>query len=250
MSIQTFPNAEEAAARAAVIILERAKEAIAKNGTFSIALTGGSSPKRLYEILASPESREFVDWSLVHFFMSDERFVPVDDERSNFKQANDLLLSKISADHNKIHRVLTTLESAEAAADAYEQDLLSFFVASRNEAKQLDVVLLGLGSDGHTASLFPGNDALSETERFVVASEPGELPPPVQRVTFTFPLINQAKTVLGIIAGEDKAGPVRVLSDDLKFDSNKALSPAGRVRSKDGELFWLVDEAAAQNIKK
>ncbi|PLS80909.1 6-phosphogluconolactonase [Candidatus Saccharibacteria bacterium] len=250
MSIQIFPNADEVAAAAAVIVLDRAKQAIAKNGTFSIALSGGSTPKKLYDILASPESREYIDWSLVHFFFSDERYVPSDDERSNFRLAEDALFSKLPTDHNKIHRVLTTLDSAEAAAEAYEHDMRSFFVAARNEAQRFDLILLGLGSDGHTASLFADKPALEETGRLVVGSAPGILPPPVDRITFTLPLIKQAHAVLFMAAGEDKAGAVRTVTSDLGFDPDAAASPAGRVRPESGELFWLVDEAAASYLRK
>lgn len=240
-----LPSVDEIARRTADLMVERATKAIAQRGVFTLVLSGGSTPKKLYELLASDEYRPQINWRAVHFFMGDERFVPHDDERSNQRLADEYLLRYIPYDMNKVHKVPVSLDSASAAAIAYEHDIRSFFVSTGNTELSFDMILLGLGSDGHTASLFPNKPAAEEAERLVVASEPGVLPPPVNRITFTFPLINSAKSIVFMAAGADKAEAFRAVQNDLDKQIDKAAVPASRVQPIKGELYWLVDSTLA-----
>ena len=236
--IKIFENADGIAAAALDYVLQAAAESIDKNGVFNLVLAGGSTPERLYGLLAQSDA----DWSKWQFFLGDERFVPLTDERSNFRLAQKSILNKLSISDEQAHPVPVDASSVEKAADEYEKHIQNYF---KDAGPAFDLILLGMGSDGHTASLFPGKPALSVTDRSVVASEPGILPPPVDRVTFTFPLINAGRRVLFMAAGQDKAEAFAQVRQDLKKTPAEAITPAGKVRPDGGELHWFVDRALA-----
>ena len=205
----------------------------------AIALTGGSSPEGLYRLLAQEPYRSRVPWERVHWFIGDDRFVPPDNPLSNMGMARRLFLDPVKVPPANIHAIATTADSPQTAARLYESELKSFYGAERFDPGRplFDLVLMGLGSDGHTASLFPGAPALAEKERWVVGVDKAHLAPFVPRVTLTFPALASTREMLFLVSGEDKRDILaRVLAgEDL---------PAARAHS-DGELVWLVDRAAS-----
>jgi 6-phosphogluconolactonase len=223
---------------------ERLLARIAQAGEHpAIALTGGSSPERLYHLLAIEPYRSRVPWDRVHWFIGDDRFVPLDDPLSNMGMTRRLFLDRVNAPATNIHPMPTSAATPEAAAQIYEAELKRFYGAERlDPARPLfDLVLMGLGSDGHTASLFPGAPALDERERWVVGVDKARLAPFVPRVTLTFPALASTREMLFLVSGEDKRDILaRVLA-------GKDL-PAARARS-DGELIWLIDRAARGQAK-
>jgi 6-phosphogluconolactonase len=224
---------------AARLVAARSEEAISQRGRFFIALSGGSTPRALYERLAGAPWRARIAWEHWRVFWGDERLVPPEDPRSNVGMAEQALLSKVPIPGTHVHRVPVDVDDRKAVARTYEEELRRAFALAEGVWPRFDVVLLGLGSDGHTASLFPHSPALEERQRLVVGTPPGRLPPPVDRVTLTLPVLNAARAIVFLVAGADKAPTLRrVLSGDQDL-------PAARVQSGDGELRWLVDAAAA-----
>ena len=229
-----LPDAEAVAQRVASLLCE---QALAKDGPFVIALSGGSTPKRLYEILAGPNYADRFPWSRTELFFGDERFVPADDESSNYRMVNQALLSRVAIPPERVHRMPTSGEPAEAAR-AYERDLKSSYGSDRllHGRPLFDVVLLGLGENGHTASLFPGTAVLEERTAWVGACTPHDAPH--RRLTLTYPAIASSAYVLFMVAG---AGKRDVLA---KVRARDPAQPASQIISE-GELVWVVDEKAA-----
>jgi 6-phosphogluconolactonase len=196
----------------------------------------------MYEKLASAPYRDKVDWSRVQVFFSDERFVPPDSPESNFHTAYEGLLSKIDLPERFIHRYATVETTPQESVVNYEQGIRRIFAVDLGEVPRFDLILLGLGPDGHTASLFPGTEALHDTRDLVAAN----FVPKVNmwRLTFTYPLINAGRTVMFLVQGEDKAERVReVMEGDPEL-------PASGVRPAGGRLVWLLDRAAAGRLKE
>ena len=210
-------------------------------GVFNVALAGGSTPEMLYGLLAAPPFREAVEWKNVHFFFGDERAVPPEDADSNYRMANATLFSPLALPASNIHRLRAEALDLDAAARAYEAELRNHFALSdAASAPRFDLILLGMGPDGHTASLFPHKPALQEKTRLVVASEPG-LKPFVPRLTLTFPVLDAAANVLFLVSGADKAATLhRVLNGPADPDA----LPSQSVAPAEGSLVWLVDQAA------
>jgi 6-phosphogluconolactonase len=218
--------------------------AIEQSGRFAVALSGGSTPKALYSLLASPDYGERVDWSRVHLFWGDERCVPPDHMESNFRMVQEALLSKISLPSESIHRMPGEKAPQDAVAH-YENELRTFFRSPVNAVPRFDLVLLGLGEDGHTASLFPGSSALNEHNRLVATVYVQRLK--AHRLTLTLPVINAAAQITFLIAGQSKSAIVQKL---LRVDSGDAELPAGKVRPANGHVTWLVtQDAAAENSR-
>ncbi len=230
---------DELASQAASRIAQLASQSVATRGRFTCALTGGSTPRATYQRLAAGAK---IDWTRAFWFFGDERFVPPDDARSNYKMANEALLgvAPIRADH--VFPIPTTDGTPAECAARYARSLQSFFETSEGQPPVLDLVLLGMGDDGHVASLFPHAPSLSITDATVVSSPPGTLPPPVDRITITFGVINAARQVLFLIAGDNKA---RALSDVWRRRASLDERPAAGVRPTSGHLTWMVDRAAA-----
>jgi 6-phosphogluconolactonase len=208
-------------------------------GRAAVCLTGGSGPVPLYRLLAREPWRSRLPWHRVHWFMGDDRFVPANHELSNMGAARRLLLDRVDVPPANIHAIATDADSPDTAARLYETELKRFYSRdSLDRARPLfDLVLMGLGPDGHTASLFPNAPALDESERWVVGVVQAGLAPFVPRVTLTFPALGSTREMLFLVDGGDKRNILeRVLAG--------ADLPASRVRA-DGELVWLMDRAAA-----
>jgi 6-phosphogluconolactonase len=215
--------------------------------TISVALAGGSTPRAMYELLAGDGYHDDIQWPLIHFFWGDERYVPASDKDSNYRMAYDTLLAKVPVPEANIHRMVTDYPDENAAAEAAAQDIAAHFKLKAGEFPRFDLVLLGLGDDGHTASLFPGKPALQEQNRLVVPTPPGRLPPPVDRLTLTLPVLNAAAHVVFLVAGAGKAGIVREI---LGSAANAEPYPAQRVSVPNGRLTWMLDEAAAGELRR
>ena len=231
MSLDVYESKERLAEAAARLFVERATRAITGSGRFAVVLAGGSTPKSAYELLADTY-RDDVDWSGVHVFFGDERSVPPDHEDSNYRMANEALLSRVPV--GSVHRVRGELPPPEAAAD-YERELREFF----GGPPVFDLVLLGIGEDGHTASLFPRTPALDVTDRLAAANPVEKLG--TTRVTLTVPAINASREVVFLVAGEGKA---EALEEILESDADPHEYPAKLVKPAEGAA-WMVDREAA-----
>ena len=220
-------------------IVKIARDSVASRGSFSIALAGGSTPRALYELLAEEPYQSEIDWQNTHVFFGDERAVDPEDELSNYKMAQTALLSKIPIPAENVHRMEAEREDLESAAGDYEEILKAY--------QPLDLVLLGMGDDGHTASLFPQSPVLNEQALLCSATPVASLQPHVRRLTLTFPAINAARHVWLIVTGESKASRLKNVFEDT---SNINLTPVAGVEPQPGELIWLLDEAAAASLEK
>ncbi|MBV9134702.1 MAG: 6-phosphogluconolactonase [Chloroflexi bacterium] len=238
-AIRVLPDPSALADAAARHIVEAGQAAIDARGGFSIALSGGSTPRELHRRLASSPLVSQLDWSRVHVFFGDERCVPPEHPESNYRMASETLLSHVPIPSAQVHRMRGELEPA-AAATSYEEEMRTFF---GDEPPRLDVILLGMGDNGHTASLFPGLTAVHEQQRWVVAEYVGEVG--MWRLTLTPPVLNLGREVLFLVAGSGKASMLRqVLEGPYAPDER----PAQVVRPSPGEVIWLVDAAAAANL--
>lgn len=248
--IVVLPDRAALARKAASRFVALAQEAIAARGKFSVALSGGSTPRDLYALLAAPEFAPQVDWTRVHFFWGDERAVPPDHPDSNYRRVNETLLAHVPVPPQNVHRILAEQPPADAARE-YEKTLRAFFTlspAKRGRAgvgalPRLDLVLLGLGANGHTASLFPHTQVFHETTHWVAAEYIDEVK--MWRITLTASVINAAANILFLVAGADKAATVRAVlrgayrPDDL---------PAQLIQPANGRAVWLLDRDAASQI--
>jgi len=245
--LQVFPDGDALAAHAADLFAQTARDAIAARGRFTVALTGGSSPKKTYERLAQVPLLAQINWANVFVFLGDERFVLYDDERSNYGMCRSLLLDHVPLAPDQVFPIPTSATTPEDAAAEYAQTLARVFARpSDGPPPLLDLILLGMGDDGHCASLFPGMPTLHTSDRWVIASPPGTLPPPVDRVSITFPVLNAARQVVFLVTGEKKATAVCGI-----FEGGATVEqyPAAGVHPTNGTLTWLVDEAAASGLK-
>lgn len=217
-----------------------ARAAVAARGQFTVALAGGSTPRGLYSLLAS-DYLDTLPWKQSFLFWNDERHVPPTDPASNFSMAEEALLSKVAVPRQNVFRVLAENPDAAAAALAYEQTLRDFFASTPGQFPRFDLILLGMGPDGHTASLFPGSAGLHQHERLVIANWVEKFQ--TDRITFTLPLLNAAANVVFLVSGPDKAAMLpQVLGPALQ-----PPLPAQLVLPADGRLLWMVDRAAAGN---
>jgi 6-phosphogluconolactonase len=233
---EILPDLEALAQRAAAWLLAAAR---AREGTFAIALSGGATPRRLYEVLAEPPHRDAFPWARIHLFWGDERFVPHDDASSNYRMVREALLSRVPIPDANIHPIPTEGLTPDAAAAAYERELKAFYGADRlDPARPLfDVVLLGLGPDGHTASLFPGSPVLMERDRWVAAVIGAKSE---ARITLTFPVLESSRQMAFLVAGSEKR---EILA---RFRAGDETLPAARLRPA-GMLVVFADAAAAQD---
>jgi 6-phosphogluconolactonase len=243
-SILTFPDVELLGEAAADEFVRCAREALAARDRFTVALSGGSTPRRLYQLLAAKSFRSQVDWNRVEVFWGDERCVPPDHADSNYHMAREAMLSHLSIPAEHIHRIEAERSDREAAARDYEAVLAGVFgVSAGAEPPSLDLVLLGMGPDGHTASLFPHTKALDETTRWVVANHVPQLN--TDRLTLTLPILNRAREVLFLVAGADKAERwAEVLGPSF---AGAPHLPAQLIRPALA-LKWFVDFAAASRL--
>jgi 6-phosphogluconolactonase len=238
-------SADELAVAAADIIHRAAHQSAHERGRFTLALAGGSTPENTYAEMARRDAARGVDWSTTYLFFGDERYVPADDPRSNYHMALESLIGTAPIDEDHVFPIPTSLATSQACARMYAGMLNQFFGTSAGEMPCFDLVLLGLGDDGHTASLFPGAKALAVRKTAVTSTPPGTLPPAVERITLTYPAINAARRVLFLVAGESKA---EALGEIWRGRAARRRRPAAGVRPKHGTLTWLVDRTAAANI--
>jgi 6-phosphogluconolactonase len=244
-SRQIYPDADALAKAAAVDLLRLAQQSVAERGIFTLALAGGSTPRKLYGLLATDPDFQNFPWDKTHLFFGDERHVPPTHIDSNYLMVSGTLLASGRVPAAHVHRVRAELPDAKMAALDYEVDLHTFFTTAMqgNGFPCFDVILLGMGPDGHTASLFPGSMGLEEKERWVIANWVEKFKS--TRITFTFPVLNAARAVLLLVAGADKAD---MLHEVLVTERDAAIYPVQRVQPVAGAKVWLLDRAAAARL--
>lgn len=243
--IRTYPSLEDLSRAAAEYICKIAEEAARERGGFTFVLSGGTTPRLLYEELAKEPYASRVDWQQTHLFWGDERCVPPNHPDSNFALAYETLLSKVGVPPANVHRIPAETDSPKTAAENYEKSLREFFgVAAEPDSPQtspsFDLVLLGLGEDGHTASLFPGDAALEESTKWAVAVDGSTAAPPVPRISLTLSVLNKARHVLFLASGAGK----REVFQEIRNNPEKVGYPAARVEPL-GRLLWFIDELLA-----
>jgi 6-phosphogluconolactonase len=238
LNLLVHETPEELAEAAARAFVARAEGAINGRGRFAVALAGGSTPEATYGAL-SRDYADKLDWGRVHVFFGDERTVPPEHEDSNYRMVHETLLSRVPV--GSVHRMRGELPPGEAAA-AYEEELREFF--GTNGIPAFDLILLGVGEDGHTASLFPETSALDVTDRWAVANPVPKLE--TTRLTLTVPVINAARAVAFLVAGEGKAGALKKV---LGGDADPRAYPAKFIRPESGELTWMVERAVAGSLE-
>jgi 6-phosphogluconolactonase len=242
VEIRTLTTPQELFEAAAEEVLRAAKEAVEQRGRFTIALSGGSTPKNLFNLLAT-NARTVLPWDRTFFFWGDERHVPPTDPDSNYHMAEETMLSKIPVAAGNVFRMAAENPDAAAAAEAYEQTLRKFFALETGQFPRFDLILLGMGPDGHTASLFPGTAALQEKSRLVVANWVDKLK--ASRLSLTLPVLNAAACATFLVSGMDKAAALHAV---LEGDAPGEQYPSKLIRPVDGKLIWLVDRAAASAL--
>jgi 6-phosphogluconolactonase len=235
-TVEVLPDQAALVQRSLVLVLDKLQRAIAERGIFTIALAGGSTPKPLYEAIAAQN----LPWDKIHVFWGDERYVAPDHPDSNEGMARRAWLDKVDIPAENIHPMPTDAADPATAAQTYDQQLRAFFQAAPGTFPALDVILLGMGDDGHTASLFPHTEALQVCDRLVsVGNKDGQ-----PRITFTIPLINQARCVLFMVAGANKQAALKQV---FAADAEPETYPA-RFIQLPGEVWWLLDQAAGANL--
>jgi 6-phosphogluconolactonase len=234
--IEVLNSIEDLSLKAAEVLVAEAAAAIAGRGKFSVALSGGSTPAPVYSLLSEDEYRSRIKWDRIHFFWADERCVPQDHPDSNYKLAFDLLLSKVPVPHSNIHRIQGEL-GPDRAANTYENELGTFFPDL--PIPSFDLIFLGVGTDGHTASIFPN---VVKDDNFARAAIPVYMEGTgIQRVSLTLPVLNNAGTVVFLVSGKAKSRIVR----DVLEGTNSGF-PAARVNPDWGQAIWLIDREAAE----
>ncbi len=238
--ILVCPDARSLFAAAAETIADEARIAIEEHGRFSFVLSGGSTPKGLYELLASPSWLHRIPWQHTHLFWGDERWVPATDPTNNYRMTLDAMIAKVPIPEANVHRMQTDSGTPKEAANAYEQELKNFFKGD----PVFDFVLLGLGSNGHTASLFPHRPVLHDHSHWVAADHVDEVG--MYRITLTTRALNAARTVAFLIAGPDKA---QVVLEVMKGPRDPERLPAQLIAPTSGDLRWLLDAGAASRLR-
>ena len=245
-NVELFADGMEIARRAADEVVRIASEAAAARGAFTIALSGGSTPKVVYALLAENAAlRNSLPWNKMKVFFGDERHVGPGHADSNFQMASDAMLSKVPLQPKQIHRIKGEYPDAAQAAVEYEATIQREFGLKDGEFPRFDLVLLGMGSEGHTLSLFPGTKALRETQRIVARNWVGKLY--TERITLTAPAANNAENIIFIIAGADKACALKAV---LEGPHEPEQLPAQMIQPSNGTLSWLVDQAAGSMLSK
>ena len=238
--IQRVSDATALYQAAAEVFVRAATEAVRTADRFTVALAGGSTPRGLYGLLADPTHRDRIAWNSVHVFWGDERHVPPDHADSNFRMANEALLTRVPVDPSQVWRIKGEYPDPSQAAAEYERKLRDVFGLRAGQLPRFDLVLLGMGDDGHTASLFPGTAALGERQRLVVANRVPKFN--TDRITLTAPVINNAASVMFLVQGADKAPALKAVLES-PFEPERL--PAQLIRPDTGRLLWIVDQSAA-----
>jgi 6-phosphogluconolactonase len=240
-NVRLFADVNELSLRVAEATVRTINESVQTNGNFSLVLSGGNTPRTLYRLLSS-QFRDLIPWTKVHVFWGDERYVPPGDPQSNYRMARETLLDAVPCPAGNVHPMPTELPDPDVAAREYEKTLRSYF---SKDWPHFDLALLGLGEEGHTASLFPGSPALNETKLWVVAvNAPAE---PRLRLTLTLPALTEAANIYFLVAGSNKA---QALHDVLTGPPDPKGYPASGVRLAHGTMIWWVDREAAAQVKE
>lgn len=242
MEIHIAANIDELSKTAADFIVQKVEEVLSKKDRFTIALSGGSTPEKLHHLLASDGYKNKIDWSRMHVFWGDERFVPFSDDRNNAKMAFETLLNFVPIPKEQIHIMQTEDISPEESAKAYEQILKEYF---DNSINTFDLIILGMGDDAHTLSLFPGKTDVIFEEKRQCISLWLELQN-MYRITLTHPVANRAANIVFLTGGAKKA---EALSNVLEGEYDPSLYPSQIIKPQSGELHWFVDEAASKNLR-
>lgn len=242
--IKILPDAEAVAQEAAGRWVESAQAAVEARGAFRVALSGGSTPRRLYELMASEPLRERVPWAQTYVFWSDERRVPASHPDSNYRLARVTLLDHVPVPLEHLFR-MDGEGLARSTAREYEEALRLHFDLKRGQWPRFDLMLLGLGADGHTASIFPGTRAVSDLSNMVIVYEVPQLG--VERMTLTLPVLNHAREIIFMVTGAEKAAAVQAV---LAGEYRPSTYPAQAVKPVDGTLTWLLDEEAAAQLPR
>jgi len=248
MQLHISKNTDELSIQVADWMVDHINKTLQKQGRFTLVLSGGSTPKKLNELLTTEAYKNKIDWSKVHIFWGDERFVPFNDERNNAKMAFDTLLNQVPVAKDNIHVMQTENITPEDSAKAYEEVLKNYFPQTGNRKPEIgntfDLVILGMGDDGHTLSLFPGKtEVIHETEKLCTSLwlESQDM----YRVTLTHPIVNQSAAVAFLVTGSNK---VKALHEVLKGEFNPDVYPSQIIKPIHGELHWFLDEAAAAGL--
>jgi 6-phosphogluconolactonase len=242
--VVVLPDAQAITRRAAEEFVKAANEAVTRKGSFTVALAGGSTPRALYSLLSDdPSFRSKLPWEKIHFFFGDERHVHPDSPDSNFRMANESMFSKGLVKPEQITRIHAEYPDAEKAALEYEGALRAYFKLKDGEYPRFDLVLLGMGDEGHTLSLFPGTRALHASPRFVVRNWVGKLF--TDRITLTAPAVNQANLVIFLATRADKALALKAV---LEGPYEPDQLPAQLIQPVNGRLLWLVDQTAGSML--
>jgi 6-phosphogluconolactonase len=247
--VQQFKNIKQASIAVADQIVNTTNAAVSDKGFCTIVLAGGKTPQQAYELLSEPPRAEQMPWQQSHFFWGDERWLASNHPDSNFFMAHRALFSKVQISPQNLHQIPTSDQAPEIGAEVYEKHLRNFFhLKSLTESNSnsesftfpsFDLILLGMGTDGHTASLFPGSNFLDEKEKWLTAVEGSEGSPPIPRITLTLPVLNQAKNILFLISGNKKMKILNTILD--KPEEAEKLYPAAHVKPS-GKLVWVVAE--------
>lgn len=254
-SVRAYVDAEELALKAAQYFARLADQYVIGNGHFTVALSGGSTPQAMLRVLAQEPFFSTVPWSMIYFFWSDERCVPPEHDESNFRVAQELLLAKVPVNPENVFRFRGEISDPELAAQDYEKTLRNFFIMGPGTDRRgtaplslfprFDLIFLGMGADGHTASLFPGSPALQVTNRSVCAHYVERLQ--AHRLTLTVPTINNARNVTFLVSGADKAETFRQV---MEGPARPDVLPSQSIKPGNGTLLWLVDEPAAARLAR
>ncbi len=242
MSVQVYPNTEGMAKAGANLFMDHASTAISDRGTFSVVLSGGGTPQPLFKFLATDKSADLLDWSRIHFFWGDERTVPPDNTESNYQQAYQTILGPRLIQPGNIHRIKGELDPVKAAS-LYQKEISELLLES---PPRFDLVFLGMGGDGHTASLVPGTKVVSDPGDFQWVAANQVPQQDTWMITFTPKLINAARTVIFLVSGQNKA---QTLKRVLEGPFLPETYPAQLIKPDHGKLIWLVDQGAASNLE-
>lgn len=237
-----YPNADELARSVAEQIVDLASSAVDQHGRFVLALAGGSTPRALYQRLASEDYRDRLPWDRMHVFLGDERYVPLDHPDSNFRMVREVLLDHVPVPESRIHPIPTERAPADAARD-YENTIRDVFGVPEPEVPSFDLILLGIGADGHTASLFPETEAIDVDDRLVVENWVPQQD--AMRITFTVPLLHRARTIILMAAGEDKAEAV---ARAIEAPRNLSETPSQCLRDAQGDVIMVLEHSAASRL--
>jgi 6-phosphogluconolactonase len=242
--VRVLENLAQVAEATADEFVARSRRAIEHHGRFTVALSGGSTPKALHHVLVERTAKDpgVIDWPRVQVFFGDERHVPPDHPDSNFRMANETLLTKVPVTKGNIHRILCEKPADQAAAEYDRELVVAFKLKGDDQLPRFDLILLGMGPDGHTASLFPGSAAVQELKKRVVANWVQKLN--TWRVTFTRPVLNHAECVLLMVCGQDKAIPLH----EVMGQGSPETYPVKYVQPTHGDLIWIIDRAAASDL--